>query len=92
MKKWFDKILPSFIRQNPEERPSPIPQGLWQSCPNCNEIIYGPDLEENFNKEIDVLTRIVVDSKHKKNLGVGILPNLLGETAIYHLTRKKLRK
>ena len=48
MKKWFDKILPSFIRQNPEERPSPIPQGLWQSCPNCNEIIYGPDLEENF--------------------------------------------
>ena len=43
MKKWFDKILPSFIRQNPEERLSPIPQGLWQSCPNCNEIIYGPD-------------------------------------------------
>ena len=48
MKKWFDKILPSFVRQNPEERPSPIPQGLWQNCPNCNEIIYGPDLEENF--------------------------------------------
>ena len=47
MKKCNDKILHSFIRQNPEERPSPIPQGLWQSCPNCNEIIYGPDLEEN---------------------------------------------
>ena len=31
MKKWFDKILPSFTRQNPEERPSPNPQGLWQS-------------------------------------------------------------
>ena len=27
MKKWFDKILHSFIRQNPEERPSQFLKG-----------------------------------------------------------------
>ena len=43
------------------------------------------------NKGIEVLTRMVVDSKHKRGWGVGILPNLLGETAIYHLTRNKIR-
>ena len=36
--------------------------------------------------------KLKVDSKHKKGLGVGVLPNLLGETAIYHLTRNKTEK
>ena len=47
-KGWFNKILPSFVRRDSSnEKKSPVPQGLWQSCPNCKEIIYGPDLESN---------------------------------------------
>ena len=47
-KGWFNKILPSFVRRdNSNAKKSPVPQGLWQSCPNCKEIIYGPDLESN---------------------------------------------
>ena len=47
-KGWFNKSLPSFVRRDSSnEKKSPVPQGLWQSCPNCKEIIYGPDLESN---------------------------------------------
>ena len=49
-KGWFNKILPSFVRRDAlEEKKSPVPQGLWQSCGNCKEIIYGPDLESNLS-------------------------------------------
>lgn len=47
VKSWFNKILPSLGKQHKEEKKSPIPQGLWQTCSNCKEILYGPDLEAN---------------------------------------------
>ena len=48
VKSWFNRILPSFARAHKkDDKKSPVPQGLWQSCPNCKEIIYGPDLESN---------------------------------------------
>ena len=46
-KGWFNKILPSLTKKAPKEKSSPVPQGLWQTCSNCREIIYGPDLESN---------------------------------------------
>ena len=45
VKSWFNKILPSLGKQHKEEKKSPVPQGLWQTCSNCKEILYGPDLE-----------------------------------------------
>ena len=47
VKSWFNKILPSLGKQHKEEKKSPVPQGLWQTCSNCKEILYGPDLEAN---------------------------------------------
>ena len=38
-------------------------------------------------KNIRVLTRTVVDSQHQGNWYIKLWPNLLGEIAIYHLTR-----
>jgi len=38
-------------------------------------------------KNITVLTRTVVDSQHQGNWSIKLWPNLLGEIAIYHLTR-----
>ena len=63
----------------------------WYDTPNIHFCTVRDFDELCANKGIEVLTRMVVDSKHKRGWGVGILPNLLGETAIYHLTRNKIR-
>ena len=46
MANWFEKILPSFIRKETTKK-STIPEGLWQSCDACNNILYVPELESN---------------------------------------------
>ena len=44
MANWFEKILPSFIRKGSSKK-STIPEGLWQSCSSCSNILYVPELE-----------------------------------------------
>ena len=44
MANWFEKILPSFIRKDSSKK-STIPEGLWQSCSACSNILYVPELE-----------------------------------------------
>jgi methionine biosynthesis protein MetW len=39
------------------------------------------------SKNIKVLTRTVVDSQHQGNWSIRLWPNLLGEIAIYHISR-----
>jgi acetyl-CoA carboxylase carboxyl transferase subunit beta len=46
MASWFEKLLPSFIRKGATKK-STIPEGLWQSCNACNNILYVPELEAN---------------------------------------------
>ncbi len=46
MASWFEKLLPSFIRKGTTKK-STIPEGLWQSCTACNNILYVPELEAN---------------------------------------------
>ena len=46
MASWFEKLLPSFIRKGTNKK-STIPEGLWQSCTACNNILYVPELEAN---------------------------------------------
>ncbi len=46
MASWFEKLLPSFIRKGTTKK-STIPEGLWQSCSACNNILYVPELEAN---------------------------------------------
>ena len=77
-KGWFNKILPSFVRRDESnEKKSPVPQGLWQSCPNCKEIIYGPDLESNLY--------VCLNCDHHIRIGADI------DLAIY-LTRTHMKK
>lgn len=38
-------------------------------------------------RKINVLTRLVVDNKHRDSWTTNLLPNLLGEIAIYHISR-----
>ena len=65
-KGWFNKILPSFVRRDSlNEKKSPVPQGLWQSCPNCKEIIYGPDLESNLYVCTNCDHHIRIGARHR---------------------------
>ena len=65
-KGWFNKILPSFVRRDGlNEKKSPVPQGLWQSCPNCKEIIYGPDLESNLYVCTNCDHHIRIGARHR---------------------------
>lgn len=65
-KGWFNKILPSFVRRDASnEKKSPVPQGLWQSCPNCKEIIYGPDLESNLYVCTNCDHHIRIGARHR---------------------------
>ncbi len=45
---WLDKILPSRIRANKENRGS-VPEGLWHKCVNCDAVIYRAEYEKNLN-------------------------------------------
>ena len=45
---WLDKILPSRIRANKEDRGS-VPEGLWHKCTNCDAVIYRAEYEKNLN-------------------------------------------
>lgn len=45
---WLDKILPSRIRANKENRGS-VPEGLWHKCSNCDAVIYRAEYEKNLN-------------------------------------------
>jgi methionine biosynthesis protein MetW len=38
-------------------------------------------------RKINILTRLVVDNKHRDSWTINLLPNLLGEIAIYHISR-----
>ena len=44
MANWFDKILPSFIKRDSTKKSS-VPEGLWQTCSGCNNVLYVPELE-----------------------------------------------
>ncbi|MED5502454.1 MAG: acetyl-CoA carboxylase carboxyl transferase subunit beta, partial [Pseudomonadota bacterium] len=45
---WLDKILPSRIRANKENKGS-VPDGLWHKCSNCDAVIYRAEYEKNLN-------------------------------------------
>ena len=45
---WLDKILPSRIRANKEDKGS-VPDGLWHKCINCDAVIYRAEYEKNLN-------------------------------------------
>jgi acetyl-CoA carboxylase carboxyl transferase subunit beta len=43
---WLSKLMPARIRTqgNPKRN---VPEGLWEKCPACSAVLYGPELERN---------------------------------------------
>ncbi|WP_106477202.1 acetyl-CoA carboxylase, carboxyltransferase subunit beta [Phytohalomonas tamaricis] len=46
---WLDKIVPSMGRTQRTDRRSNIPDGLWRKCPQCESVLYRPELERHHN-------------------------------------------
>ena len=43
---WFEKILPSRIKTNGNNRRT-VPEGIWTKCISCNAVLYRAELERN---------------------------------------------
>ena len=79
---WFQKIVSSTIRTDASTKKAAVPEGLWDKCPNCNAILYIPDLEKNFfvcqkcGHHLRVSARIrldmFLDETPKEEIGKGI--------------------
>jgi acetyl-CoA carboxylase carboxyl transferase subunit beta len=48
MSSWLEKIVPSMIRSDADNRSS-VPEGLWKKCPKCTAVLYRPELEKNLD-------------------------------------------
>jgi len=46
---WLDKIVPSMSRIQRNDRRASVPDGLWRKCPNCEAVLYLPELEKHQN-------------------------------------------
>ncbi|OLO05388.1 acetyl-CoA carboxylase, carboxyltransferase subunit beta [Salinicola socius] len=46
---WLDKIVPSMSRTQRNDRRASVPDGLWRKCPNCEAVLYLPELEKHQN-------------------------------------------
>ncbi len=43
---WFQKLMPARIRTE-GSKTRKVPDGLWTKCPNCDAVLYQPELERN---------------------------------------------
>lgn len=59
----------------------------WYNTPNIHFCTVKDFDELCRERSIKILTRTVVDHEHKGNWYIKLWPNLLGETAIYHISR-----
>ncbi|MGB4246823.1 MAG: methionine biosynthesis protein MetW [Pseudohongiellaceae bacterium] len=59
----------------------------WYNTPNIHFCTVRDFDELCRERNIKVITRTVVDHKHQGNWYIKLWPNLLGETAIYHISR-----
>ena len=47
---WLKKILPERIRTDPEKAiKKEIPEGVWEQCPECEAMLYRPELARNLH-------------------------------------------
>ncbi|MEW6312730.1 MAG: acetyl-CoA carboxylase, carboxyltransferase subunit beta [Pseudomonadota bacterium] len=44
---WLNKLLPPKIKRSPDGAKKTVPEGLWNKCEKCEEVIYSTDFEKN---------------------------------------------
>lgn len=46
---WFEKLMPSRIRTEGGSKRQKIPEGVWNKCESCNQVLYMAELERNLD-------------------------------------------
>ena len=45
---WLTRLIPSIgSNEDPASPKSKVPDGLWNNCPECEAILYQPELEKS---------------------------------------------
>lgn len=59
----------------------------WYDTPNIHLCTFKDFEQLCHNKGIRILNKTVVDDQHNEHWSIGIWPSMLGETAVYHISR-----
>jgi methionine biosynthesis protein MetW len=59
----------------------------WYDTPNIHLCTFKDFEQLCHNKGIKILNKTVVDDQHNEHWRIGIWPSMLGETAVYHISR-----
>lgn len=81
---WFEKLVPSTIKKDSDSKKISFPEGLWNKCSSCNEILYNSELEKNLNvcpkcnhhMRIDARRRLdlFLDAEGREEIGANLKP------------------
>ena len=82
---WKSRLYLSTLGRMPVSKFMPH---QWYNTPNIHFCTVRDFDDLCRERNIRVLTRTVVDSKHEGSWAMKLWPNFLGEIAIYHLTRE----
>ena len=81
---WSSRVQLALGGRMPQSRALP---NEWYDTPNIH-LCTLKDFESLCHRlEIDILQRNVVDTAHRSSIGMKLLPNLLGEIALYRFRR-----
>ena len=102
MSNWLSKLLPPQVKSSDKDNTkSNVPEGLWQKCINCNEILYYTDLEHNFqvcpkcnyNHPLTARERVdmLLDKNDRVEIGTEVMPvdSLKFKDSIHYVDRIK---
>ncbi len=82
---WRNRAQLMFTGKMPETDTLPY---HWYDTPNIHMCTFKDFENLCEEKGIEVVARTVVNSEHRRSLGMSLLPNLLGEVALYKIQRK----
>jgi len=81
---WFEKLVPSTIKNNSDSKKTAVPEGLWNKCSSCSAILYNSELEKNLNvcpkcnhhMRIDARRRLdlFLDPEGREEIGTNLKP------------------
>lgn len=81
---WFEKLVPSTIKNNSDSKKTAVPEGLWNKCSSCSAILYNSELEKNLNvcpkcnhhMRIDARRRLdlFLDPEGREEIGANLKP------------------
>lgn len=83
---WTARLYLGLRGMMPMSKTLPIP---WYETANIHLCTFKDFEILCRERNIQILTRTVVDGEHEQNWKINLLPNVLGEVALYHLQKQR---